>query len=693
MSLYQTHRPTTLDEVVGNKSIKESLESVLSREDKPHAFLFTGPSGTGKTTFSRIIKDMLECSEEDFYEYNSANTRGIDTIREIAQNCHYSALISKVKVYLLDECFSENTTVSTPKGNVRIKDIQEGDYVFNLEGKRKVKYKFKNKVGLDRVVRVGKSDSSFIYTTKQHLFFTDSGWKEAQYLTKKDLLFFFDHDSMYNNKYLLKEKMRYEREKMSSLFADVYPQIQKQFDMLQQKVCLHKKEQKRNRDSSLRMVWERYGGNTDSKDTKTFLFSELCFSPSTELASHKRDFSFGRASEKNEQFEEKYESFTKGEISEGFFKEDEREQSFFHPQCCRKTNYYEKNKWNAWSEETRRKWNRTFSFRNAFTNSFRKFMGTRSSCKNFSGFSKRKEKASGISYLLQNRCGEFPTEISNRDRWMESFFTWKNRTGSKERNSSEKVRVDSVEVYKRGSNDESFKGVIGDTERNQGFVEFYDLEIDGHPSYYANGVLAHNCHKSTNDAQNALLKLLEDTPKHVYFILCTTEPEKVLKTIHTRCTSYQTKSLSPREMQSLLLTVLKKEGIDVFPDTVIQEIIRVSEGSARQALVVLDSVIDIEDDAKALEAVTAFSVGEVEVLEIFKSLMNSDDWNSIRKKVATVLQNTEPEKIRYAMLGLAGATLLRGVDNRASMLIDIFSENTYNTGKAGLINSFYISCQ
>jgi DNA polymerase-3 subunit gamma/tau len=120
--------------------------------------------------------------------------------------------------------------------------------------------------------------------------------------------------------------------------------------------------------------------------------------------------------------------------------------------------------------------------------------------------------------------------------------------------------VESVAIYQPGNNDKSFRGVIGDKERNQGFVTFYDLEIDNHPSYIANGVLVHNCHKLTGDAQTALLKALEDTPKHVYYILCTTDPQKLLPTIKGRCAQYQVNLLTDREMKTLLKRVVKAEN-------------------------------------------------------------------------------------------------------------------------------------
>jgi superfamily II DNA or RNA helicase len=54
--------------------------------------------------------------------------------------------------------------------------------------------------------------------------------------------------------------------------------------------------------------------------------------------------------------------------------------------------------------------------------------------------------------------------------------------------------VESVEIYEPGSNDESFKSVISDKERDQGYIELYDFEVEDAHEYFAEGILVHNCH-------------------------------------------------------------------------------------------------------------------------------------------------------------------------------------------------------
>ena len=102
-------------------------------------------------------------------------------------------------------------------------------------------------------------------------------------------------------------------------------------------------------------------------------------------------------------------------------------------------------------------------------------------------------------------------------------------------------------------------------------------------------------HKISSDGMSAMLKMLEDTPSHVYFLLATTNPEKLLPTIKTRATEIKLKLLSPEGIEHLIKRTAKSEGVQLSEDVVIS-IQTHAEGSARKALVLLHAVIGIENE-------------------------------------------------------------------------------------------------
>ena len=203
-------------------------------------------------------------------------------------------------------------------------------------------------------------------------------------------------------------------------------------------------------------------------------------------------------------------------------------------------------------------------------------------------------------------------------------------------------------------------------------------------------------HRVTIDFMNALLKLLEDAPSHVYFILATTEPEKLLPTIHTRCSTYQVKPLLNTTMKQFLSDIVIGEGINDFPVKVIDKIIQASEGSPRQALVILDQVIDIVDEDAALNAISSFIPEDIrELKEVYQILLEKsspDKWDRIRATIKAI--DLEPEKVRRATLGYFSAVLLNSKGNdKAAEILGCFIDTWFHTGKSGMIRSFYYSAK
>ena len=191
----------------------------------------------------------------------------------------------------------------------------------------------------------------------------------------------------------------------------------------------------------------------------------------------------------------------------------------------------------------------------------------------------------------------------------------------------------------------------------------------------------------TSIAQDALLKLLEDPPQYAYFILATTDPQKLKQTIRTRTTEIVLKSIKPKEMEIVIGRICKIEGID-FDSEIIDMIISIADGSARKALVLLDSIKNEKDEEKAL-SILEKSVSEHSAIELARLLLSP---NNSWKKVALMikeLDDKEPEQIRRVVLGYMRNVILSGgmLSEKAANIATEFADNYYDTGKTGLVLS------
>ena len=103
LALYRKYRPQTFEEVLGQENIVKVLKNAVRLGRIAHAYLFSGPRGTGKTTLARILAREAGCSEMDLMEIDGASNRGVDEIRALRDGARSYPLYGKVKVYIIDE--------------------------------------------------------------------------------------------------------------------------------------------------------------------------------------------------------------------------------------------------------------------------------------------------------------------------------------------------------------------------------------------------------------------------------------------------------------------------------------------------------------------------------------------------------------------------------------------------------------
>jgi DNA polymerase-3 subunit gamma/tau len=144
-------------------------------------------------------------------------------------------------------------------------------------------------------------------------------------------------------------------------------------------------------------------------------------------------------------------------------------------------------------------------------------------------------------------------------------------------------------------------------------------------------------HGLTKDAFNALLKVLEEPPEHVKFILATTEPEKVLPTILSRCQRYDFRNIPTREIAAHLKDITRQEKIKADDDALLL-VAKAGAGSMRDALSLLDRLLSVGEKALTVETVEQMlGLPKSQLLSDLTAAIGAGDVKSVLKQVDSLV--------------------------------------------------------
>ncbi|MEG4286209.1 DNA polymerase III subunit gamma/tau [Microcoleus sp. A006_D1] len=686
--LHHKYRPQTFAELVGQEAIAQTLTSAILQQRIAPAYLFTGPRGTGKTSSARIFAKSLNCistgaptptpcgkcnvcqeiargSTLDVIEIDAASNTGVDNIRDLIERAQFSPVQCRYKVYVIDECLTGDSQVQTSEGLMRIDNP-------NIKGKQVLSYNETSEVWeFKKVLRwldQGKKQTLVIKTTNReirctgnHPIRTEQGW-----ILAKDVQEGVKILSPANVGAAASFTNLGQMDACGDLPEDInFTGIPT--DKKSTTLPLFSNRLKPS-DLSVRVDVEN-----NSK------YQTFCKKKAKELIPFsligsdihiKKDMEFGMQEPKSSWQMPKFCSPKHSDSSTEHCLETVLSPTQINIADFQGwAGHTEKSSGNGWNTKPLafRHCDQSYELHLTKDTEIYQSVATQPAIPNLkmsltllnltementsqgigSRVSLQKDLLGGTWMMarsafhqkevqvfkfiqkdtLRKKINSLPIGLQAWDTQQQqsstqgltqvkptTTYTWALKpveNGCQTLNS-----IQSLQWITSSETVESVK--VGGIER------VYDIEVEDNHNFVANGLCTHNCHMLTVASFNALLKTLEEPPDRVVFVLATTDPQRVLPTIISRCQKFDFRRIPLDSMTAHLHKIAQLENINIASDA-IQMVAQLAQGGLRDAESLLDQ-LSLFPDQITVEKVWDLvgAVPENDLMELLQAIENDD---------------------------------------------------------------------